>query len=170
MMPRSIRSATILITSALAFVAIDAFAQDAAKDVQSQLDAIKAVLPKFAIPMREVGDRFQNMYFAAKGGNWALAAYMSKYMNAAMNPASLTKPAEYPVWKAFYEGAFAPVNKAIQAKDFKAFDTAYSESTKSCNGCHQAMGYGFIQVTKLGAPADNGVDYMVKSEPGDVPP
>ena len=28
--------------------------------------------------MREVGDRFQNMYFAAKGGNWALAAYMSK--------------------------------------------------------------------------------------------
>ncbi len=60
--------------------------------LQSQIDAIKAVLPKFAVPMREVGDRFQNMYFAAQGGNWGLAAYMSKYMNNAMNPASLTKP------------------------------------------------------------------------------
>ena len=169
-MPQSIRSAIISMTSALAFVTTDAFAQDAAKDVQRQLDAIKAVLPKFAIPMREVGDRFQNMYFAAKGGNWALAAYMSKYMNGAMNPAMLTKPVEYPIWKSFYEGAFAPVNKAIQGKDFKAFETAYTEVTKSCNGCHQAMGYGFIQVTKLNAPADNGMNYTVKSEPGDVPP
>jgi len=169
-MPRRMRSAALLITGSLTLLAFDAPAQDAAKDVQSQLDAIKAVLPKFAIPMREVGDRFQNMYFAAKGGNWALAAYMSKYMNGAMNPAMLTKPVEYPIWKSFYEGAFAPVNKAIQGKDFKAFETAYTEVTKSCNGCHQAMGYGFIQVTKLNAPADNGMNYTVKSEPGDVPP
>jgi hypothetical protein len=69
--------------------------------------------------MREVGDRFQNMYFAAKGGNWALAAYMSKYMNNAMNPASITKPNEYPAWKGFYEGTFGATNKAIEAKDFK---------------------------------------------------
>ena len=37
----------------------------AADDMQKQLDDIKGALPKFAIPMREVGDRFQNMYFAA---------------------------------------------------------------------------------------------------------
>jgi hypothetical protein len=169
-MARSIRSAALVLASSLTFVTFDVFAQDAAKDVQSQIDAIKAVLPKIAIPMREVGDRFQNMYFAAKGGNWALAAYMSKYMNAAMNPASLTKPAEYPVWKAFYEASFAPVNKTIQAKDFKAFEASYGEMINACNGCHKAMGYGFVQVTKLDAPADNGMSYTVKSEPGDVPP
>ena len=119
--------------------------------------------------MREVGDRFQNMYFAAKGGNWALAAYMSKYMNGAMNPAAVTKLNEYPAWKNFYESTFSPVNKAIMAKDFKAFDTAYAAAAKSCNGCHAGMGYGFIQIVKLGAPADIGVNYEVKSEPGDVP-
>jgi len=72
--------------------------------------------------MREVGDRFQNMYFAAKEGNWGLAAYMSKYMNAAMNPAKLTKPAEYPDWANFYSKTFDPVNKAIMAQNFTAFD------------------------------------------------
>jgi hypothetical protein len=140
-----------------------------AKDVQKQIDEVRSALPKFAIPMREVGDRFQNMYFAAKGGNWALAAYMSKYMNGAMNPAGVTKPAEYKVWKSFYDDTFAPVNKAIQTKDLKAFEATYAGVVKDCNGCHEAMGYGFIKVAKLNAPADGGINYTIKSEPGDVP-
>ena len=140
------------------------------KDVQKQIDEVRSALPKFAIPMREVGDRFQNIYFAAKTGNWALAAYMAKYMNGSMNPASVTKPAEYKVWKGFYDDTFAPVNKAIQAKDFKAFEAAYTAVIKDCNACHKGMGYGFIQVVKMKTPADVGIDYTtIKSEPGDVP-
>jgi hypothetical protein len=139
-------------------------------ELQKQIDEVKGALPKFAIPMREVGDRFQNIYFAAKDGNWALAAYMAKYMNGSMNPASVTKPSEYAVWKNFYENTFAPVNKAIMAKDWKAFDTAYIAVIGDCNGCHKAMGYGFIKVVKMPNPADNGIDYKtIKSEPGDVP-
>lgn len=146
------------------------FAQDPARDTQRQIDEVKSVLPKFAIPMREVGDRFQNMFFAAKNGNWALAAYMSKYMNGAMNPAKVTKPDEYKSWKNFYETTFAPVNKAIEAKDFKQFESAYTGAMTSCNGCHAGMGYGFVKIVKLSAPADNGLDYKIKSNPGDVPP
>ena len=144
-----------------------ALAADA--DTQKQIDAIKSVIPKFAIPMREVGDRFQDMYFAAKGGNWALAAYMSKYMNGAMTPAKLTKPEEYKAWQGFYAGAFAPVEKAIQAKDLKVFEKEYAAVIGTCNGCHAGMGYGFIKVVKQKVPADVGIDYTVKSQPGDVP-
>ncbi len=138
-------------------------------DLQKQVDAIKGALPKFAIPMREVGDRFQNMYFAAKGGNWGLAAYMSKYMNGAMNPAMVTKPAEYESWKSFYTDTFAPVKKAILAEDFKAFEKEYNAVIDSCNGCHSGMGYGFIKVKKLKAPANMGIDYSLKSKAADVP-
>ena len=144
-----------------------AWAADA--DTQSQLDAIKAAIPKFAVPMREVGDRFQDMYSAAKGGNWALAAYMSKYMNGAMNPARLTKPVEYKEWQSFYEKDFAAVNKAIQAKNWKDFDVQYTDAMKACNQCHQSMEYGFIRVVKQAGPSDIGIDYTKKSEPGDVP-
>jgi len=143
------------------------FADEAA--MQKQIDAIKGVLPKFAIPMREVGDRFQNIYFAAKGGNWALAAYMSKYMNNAMKPAMVTKPEEYESWKSFYTDTFAAVNKAIAAEDFKAFEKEYNAVIDSCNGCHAGMGYGFIKVKKLSAPADSGIDYSIKSKAADVP-
>jgi hypothetical protein len=63
-----------------------------------------------------------------------------------------------------------PERLGNKAKDFSAFEAAYDNTIQSCNGCHQAMGYGFITVTKLDAPPDNGVNYTNKSEPGDVPP
>jgi len=135
----------------------------------ADLNDVVGVLPKFAIPMREVGDRFQNMYFAAKGGNWGLAFYMSKYMNNALNPAKVTKPDEYPLWESFYKEKFAPVNKAIMAKDFAAFEKEYTAVIKECNACHTAMGYGFIQVAKEKTPPDNGIKYNVPSKAEDVP-
>ncbi|MCX5734943.1 MAG: hypothetical protein NTW68_11535 [candidate division NC10 bacterium] len=135
----------------------------------ADLNDVIGVLPKFAIPMREVGDRFQNMYFAAKGGNWGLAFYMSKYMNGAMNPAKVTKPNEYPLWQSFYEEKFAPVNKAMMAKDLAAFEKEYTAVIKECNVCHSAMGYGFIKVVKQKAPSDQGIDYKVPSKAEDVP-
>ena len=160
------KSKALLAIGAFSFCGV-ALAAEA--DLQKQIDEVRSALPKFAIPMREVGDRFQNIYFAAKDGNWALAAYMSKYMNGSMNPASVTKPAEYKVWKDFYDNTFTGVNKAIMAKDFKAFDAAYTAVISNCNACHQGMGYGFIKVVKMKTPADVGIDYTVKSEPGDVP-
>jgi hypothetical protein len=166
---RNINAMALLTAGGLLLGATTGANAQEAKDTQKQIDELKSALPKFAIPMREVGDRFQNMYFAAKGGNWALAAYMAKYMNGSMNPASVTKPAEYKVWKSFYDQTFASVNKAIQGKDMKSFDSAYTAVIKDCNSCHEGMGYGFIKVVKLNAPADNGINYAIKSEPGDVP-
>ena len=154
--------AAILIAAALVFGV-------AAGPLAADLNDVIGVLPKFAIPMREVGDRYQNMYFAAKDGNWGLAFYMSKYMNGAMNPARITKPDEYAMWKSFYEDSFASVNKAIMAKDFAAFDKAYMSAMKTCNECHAAMGYGFIKVVKQKSPADVGIDYKVPSKAEDVP-
>lgn len=161
----SVRSAKVLAL----LLAVGASALLAQDPSQAQIDAIKGVLPKFAIPMREVGDRFQDMYFAAKGGNWGLAAYMSKYMDKAMGPASLTKPAEYPVWRAFYDDTFAPVNKAIAAQDLKAFTAAYDATIKACNQCHKSMDYGFISVVRQKAPSDQGIRYDLPSKASDVP-
>ncbi|ABD70564.1 hypothetical protein Rfer_2853 [Rhodoferax ferrireducens T118] len=164
----STKKSKLLLAGVMLAITGGAFAATDA-DTQAQLDAIKGAIPKFAVPMREVGDRFQNMYFAAKDGNWALAAYMSKYMNGAMNPAKLTKAEEYKTWKSFYEGKFAAVDKTIQAKDLNGFEAAYTKVIDDCNSCHKKMDYPFIKVVKMKAPADIGIDYTVKSEPGDVP-
>ncbi|MBI5098900.1 MAG: cytochrome c [Nitrospirae bacterium] len=161
-----IRLVTTITCAALLLLSTAIYAAD---DIQKQVDDIRGALPKFAVPMREVGDRFQNMYFAAKEGNWALAAYMSKYMDKAMNPAKVTKPTEYEAWKTFYAETFAPVNKAIQAQDMKAFEKEHNAVIQHCNNCHAGMGYGFIKVIKMQTPADAGIDYKVTSKATDVP-
>jgi len=163
------RTTLIVVMVGVILLSCATFLHAAEADLQKQIDDIKGVIPKFAIPMREVGDRFQNMYFAAKEGNWGLAAYMSKYMNGAMKPASLTKPVEYGAWKSFYEDTFGPVNKAIQAQDWKAFEKEYTSVITSCNSCHAGMGYGFIKVIKMKTPANIGIDYSRKSKVTDVP-
>lgn len=137
-------------------------------DLQKQIDDIKGTIPKFAVVMREIGDRFENMNAAAKGGNWGLAAYMSSYMNKAMNPAKVTKPAEYPMWESFYTKSFKPVNDAIAAKDYAAFDKAYTAVIDNCNGCHASIGYKFIKIVKKDAAANTHVDYTLESEPSDL--
>jgi hypothetical protein len=153
----------------LVLAALAGLIPSGAQEVQAQLDAIKGVLPKFAIPMREVGDRFQDMYFAAKGGNWGLAAYMSKYMDGAMKPASLTKVEEYAAWRSYYDETFVPVNKAVAAQNFKAFSVAYDNAIQACNACHEGMGYKFIVITKQKAPSNQGMNYRVPSKATDVP-
>ncbi len=165
----SYKSRIIITILSLSLLLVTTLPYAAEDTLQKQIGEIKDVLPKFAIPMREVGDRFQNMYYAAKGGNWGLAAYMSKYMNGAMNPAKLTKPKEYELWMSFYNETFAPVNKAITAQDFTAFSKEYNAVIASCNSCHEGMGYGFIKVKKLKAPVDAGIDYSLKSKATDVP-
>ncbi len=165
-MPSRIK--TVITIMSLSLLSLTTTLYAAEDTFQKQIAEIKDVLPKFAIPMREVGDRFQNIYYAAKGGHWGLAAYMSKYMNGAMNPAKLTKPKEYELWKSFYNDTFAPVTKAIAAQDFKTFGNEYNAVIDSCNGCHVGMGYGFIKVTKLKGPVDRGMDYSLKSKATDV--
>ena len=157
----------VMLLAAVFGLTLQLFAADAKKE--PELKDVVGVLPKFAIPMREVGDRFQNMYFAAKSGNWGLAYYMSKYMNGAMTPAKITKPDEYPLWAGFYTDTVGPINKAIFAKDFPTFEKKYTEAIDTCNACHAGMGYGFIKVKKLSAPADQGIDYTLQSKGEDVP-
>ena len=61
----------ILVAVSMLMVGTSMFANGAEEvPMQKQIDDIKGVIPKFAIPMREVGDRFQNMYFAAEKKNW----------------------------------------------------------------------------------------------------
>jgi len=128
---------------------------------------LKAAMPKFGIPMREVGERFQNMYFAGQGENWGLAHYMSRSMNAAMSPTKVTQEYLYPFWEYFYGNYFKQVNRAIDAQDSKAFEREVLAVIDKCNSCHAEMGFPFVRVRKPVVPATQLLDLSVKSKAAD---
>ena len=129
--------------------------------------SILGVQPKFAVTMREYGDRFADYYFAAKGGNWALAAYMDSYLRATLKPTRITKPKDQEKINNFNAKNLDPLLDAVKKKDFKAFEAQYDKTLVSCNDCHKAMGYGYIVVGKAKAPADQHVNYELKTEPSE---
>jgi len=153
----------IVALSVLLLVISSTFSYGAENVLQKEINEIKEVLPTFAAPMREVGGRFQNMYYAAHGGNWGLASYMSKHIKDTMHPAKVTEPKIYEDWRVFYETMFGPINKAIMAQDLRAFEREFDEAIKSCNLCHEATRNGFIKVIKLREPADKEIDYLLKT-------
>jgi hypothetical protein len=135
--------------------------------LQREVREIKEAMPKFGIPMREVGERFQNMYFAAQAGNWGLARYMSRSMNAAMNTTKVTQAYLYPFWEYFYGNYYKPVNTAIDAQDSKAFEREVTAVIDKCNSCHFEMGFAFVKVRKPVVPATQLLDLSVKSKAAD---
>jgi hypothetical protein len=137
----------------------------AAEPLDKQVQELKAAMPKFGIPMREVGERFQNMYFAARAENWALASYMSKSMNAAMSPVKVSQAYLYPFWEYFYGNYFKPVTMAIRLQDSAAFEREFAVVIEKCNSCHYEMGFAFVKVKKPEAPATQLLDFNVRSRP-----
>lgn len=138
-----------------------------ATDVSTKVDQIiKTGLPGLGPQMRGVSDSFDNMYYAAKGGNWALAAYMGDVMGDYMNPTQISRASNYGQWDSFYKanlGDDGALRKAMASKDFTAFDKAYTAVISNCNACHAGNGFKFIQKVKASAPEAN-LDYTVKSD------
>lgn len=137
-------------------------------DVSTKVDnVVSKGLYRFGPTMMGVSDSFDNMYFAAKGGNWALADYMGNVIDDFMGPTQLTKATLYNQWAGFYKANFgdgSPLKKAMASKDFTAFDKAYSDTmTNMCNACHATNGFKFIQKIKATTPAVD-LDYTVKSD------
>lgn len=159
----------LTILAVLTFISVASAAQPPLPEdpLQREVRELKAAMPKFGIPMREVGERFQNMYFAAQAGNWGLARYMSRSMNAAMNPTKVTQEYLYPFWENFYGNYYKPVNMAIESNDFKAFEQEVLAVIDKCNSCHFTMGFAFVKVRKPAVPASQLLDFNVKSKASD---
>lgn len=155
------------IVSAVLLLLIAAAPGGAAENLEKEVREIKAAMPKFGIPMREVGERFQNMHAAAHGENWGLASYMSKSMNAAMNAVKVSQEYLYPFWENFYGNYFKPVNQAIEAQDIKAFDREIVGAVEKCNYCHYVMAFAYVRVKVPSAPATQLLDFAVKSKARD---
>ena len=133
--------------------------------VESRLDSLAHLQPGLGTVMREYGDRFVDVYFAASGGNWGLAQYQLKEMREAQEVGEATRPAKAPMLKMFEKSFLDPLDKTIRSKDLAGFKARYAETLKGCNGCHAATGHHFIHVHLPAQPVDAYLDFSVKSDP-----
>ncbi len=119
---------------------------------EEQLKTLADIQPGLGTVMIEYSNRFSDTYYAAKGGNWGLAAYQIKEALEIQEVGEATRPARAGALKAFETAYLEPLNAAIEAKDFQKFDAAFKASVKGCNGCHASQGFPYIEYVLPEAP------------------
>jgi hypothetical protein len=96
--------------------------------------------------MMEYNYRMTTMYYAAKGGNWALADYELKEAKEIQEVGETTRPqfatSLKDFEKAYLDNKVAPT---LKEKNFGKFKKAFGEMVQGCNACHAQWGKPFIQ-------------------------
>ncbi len=133
--------------------------------LQERVDALASIQPGLGTVMIEYGNRFTNTYYAAKGGNWALAQYQLKEATEIQEVSEITRPGKAGLLREFEHSYLDPLEKAIEAQDWSAFKTRFDAAIAGCNGCHAATGHPFIHYKLPPAPAQNYIDFNLKTKP-----
>ena len=142
---------------------VDKFANDKFNTVDTGL-ALWNIQPGLGTVMIEYGNRLSRVYYAAKAGNWDMAKYQADEMLEIQEVGETTRPGRAPMLKAFEDNYLAALDKAIGAKDAKAFDDAFGKAVAGCNGCHAASSganWKSYQFVKIQVPTADNNDYVV---------
>ncbi len=108
------------------------------------LDQLAELQPGLGTLMRDISDRYWILYYAAKGGNWDLAAYQLRGLRSLYKKGSTTRPKYTGMLDEYSKQIFDPLLKHIEAKNFAEFEKVYMEGIDLANKMHGATKHGEI--------------------------
>ena len=109
------------------------------------VDQLAEIQPGMSALMKEVGDRYTKTYYAAKGGNWKMAAHQLNQLKAAFRTAKTTRPKYSDDLDAFDSEFLQPIFKAIHDQDFAQFETAFEKGVEGSDTYHDKRGYPYVR-------------------------
>jgi hypothetical protein len=109
------------------------------------IDQLAEVQPGMASIMKEAGQRFTQTYYAAKGGNWKLAAHHLNQLRVAFRIGRTTRPKFAEDLTAFDREYLLPIFKAIHEKDWKQFEATFRKGEMGSDLYHDKRGYPHIR-------------------------
>lgn len=117
-------------------------ASDAAKNVP------KTYVPGLEQFMNVILMEHNKLWFAAKARNWRLADYQLGEIVPTFKNLPLADMLDAVITK-----EIADLEKAVEAKDYKAFVRGYDKLTQACNACHKGTENEFIVIQRPTRPA-----------------
>jgi hypothetical protein len=119
------------------------------------MDQLAGIQPGMGALMKEAGDRFTHTYYAAKGGNWKLAAHQLNEFRIAFRTAKMTRPKFAEDLTAFDREFLQPILKAIHDQDWNEFEAAFKRGEAGSDTYHDKRGYPHIRYVLPKDPPSN---------------
>ena len=109
------------------------------------LEQLAEVQPGLGRLMKEVGERYHILYYAAKGGNWQLAQHELNSVMSLFRAASTLRPKYADDLNTFNREYFTPIVDAIKTRDWKKFEEGYHRGVDGSNKYHEKRGVDYIR-------------------------
>jgi hypothetical protein len=95
--------------------------------------------------MPEIGARTWKLYYAAKALNWPNAMYQWKETKKLFELGAYTRPKHEAAIEEYLRDDWAPLEKAIQAQDWDAFQKGFDKAIDSANAWHEKKEKPYIR-------------------------
>ena len=109
------------------------------------LEEIAQLLPGTGELMASVGDCWWKCAYAARGGNWELAAYFARRVRGLQRKLARIRPKYAEDLVAFENDHLAAALAALGAHDGPAFERAYASATDRANELHVKWAKPYIR-------------------------
>ena len=121
------------------------------------LDQLAELQPGLGTLMRDISDRYWILYYAAQGGNWALAAYQLRGLRSLYRKGGTTRPKYRAMLDDYAQKIFDPLQQQIEVQNFAEFDKIYRHGIDYANQLHVATHHSEV-VWKLPAQPPQHLD------------
>ena len=109
------------------------------------VEEIGIIQPGLGRIMPEVGQRTWKLYYAAKNEHWELAKFQWKEIQELMELGAFTRPKHEEALNQFLREDWPQIGKAIDNKDFAAFEAAFQHAVEQANAYHELKEKPYIR-------------------------
>jgi hypothetical protein len=109
------------------------------------LEQLAEAQPGMARLMKEIGERYHVLFYAAKAGNWELAQHELNVTNSILKTASTLRPKYAHDITSFTKSHLNKIGEKIRSRNWKEFEVEFSKGIEEANRFHEKYGYGFIR-------------------------
>ena len=109
------------------------------------IDQLAEVQPGMSRIMEENARRWWYMYYAAQGGNWALAGYQYRQILGLFSTAKTLRPKYAEDLTTFELEYMKPIFEAINEKNWEKFEKAYHNGIEGSDLYHNKWGHPEIR-------------------------
>lgn len=115
------------------------------KHAELSLEQLAELLPSTGEIMQSVALCWWKCAYAARGGNWPLAAYFARRVRGLQRNLALLRPKHTERLAEFERGALTELLAAIAAEDGTTFERVFASATDLANRMHVDTGYAYIR-------------------------
>lgn len=113
-----------------------------------KINKLVKVIPGASEIMLQVGERYKNMYWAAKQGKWEFAGYQAEELESLIKKLQITRPKRANTAGEFLSSVYPDIEKATTGRSWKTFESAFDSMRKQCMICHVKNDHAFIKLEK----------------------